>query len=83
MLTAKQVLDAYFLDARSMLLEIAATLDRRDVALRREDAPADSGDAPADPRLDKLYRSLEILADRSAGPDRAERLLNLFSDPID
>ncbi|HUT89627.1 MAG TPA: hypothetical protein VMY37_09035 [Thermoguttaceae bacterium] len=79
MLTAKQVLDEYFLDARCMLLEIGATLDRHDAACRREGA----GARAADPRLEKVYQSLGILADPSAGPNRAEQLLNLFSDPVD
>jgi hypothetical protein len=79
MLTAKQVLDVYFLDARSMLLEIAATLDRHDAASRR----ASDGAGAADARLEKLYQSLDILANRAASPNRAEQLLNLFSDPAD
>jgi hypothetical protein len=79
MLTAEQVMDAYFLDVRCMLLEIAATLDRHDAACARGE-----GEARArDPRLEKIYRSLRILADEQAGPGRAERLLNLFSDPAD
>jgi hypothetical protein len=76
MLTAKQVIDQYFLDTRCQLLEIAATLDRHDAA-----AGADG--RTLDPRWEKIHRSLEILADRSATPDRAERLLRLFSDPVD
>jgi hypothetical protein len=79
MLTAEQVLDKYFLDVRCMLLEIAATLDRFD---RAGEGP-ESGDGSADPRLEKLYQSLAIVADRKAAPDRAERLLRLFSDPVD
>jgi hypothetical protein len=79
MLTAKQVLDHYFLDARCMLLEIAATLDRHDAACKRQGAEAGA----ADPRLDKIYQSLRILADAGAGPNRAEQLLSLFSDPAD
>ena len=71
MLKAAEVLDHYFLDLRCMLLEIAATLDRHDRA-------AADGD---DPRLSRLYQSLEILADRATPPNRAERLLHLFSDP--
>ena len=78
MLTAEQVLDEYFLENRCMLLEIAATLDRYDAARQREGGPSDVGD----PRLDKIFRSLTILADRGAA-DRAERLLKLFSDPVD
>ena len=78
MLTPRQVLDKYFLDTRCMLLEIAATLDRHDAACGR----AGDGGA-AEPRLEKLYQSLGILADQGAGPNRAEQLLNLFSDPVD
>jgi hypothetical protein len=79
MLTAEQVLDTYFLDVRCMLLEIAATLDRHDAASERAGGPA----AAADGRLEKLYQSLGILADEHAGANRAEQLLNLFSDPVD
>jgi hypothetical protein len=57
------------------LLEIAATLDRCDHA--RKGDPADK----PDPRLEQIYRSLAVLAERSAATDRSERLLNLFSDP--
>jgi len=79
MQTADQVLDTYFLDARCMLIEIAATLDRHDAALQRAGTPG--GDPP--PRLEKLYESLALLADRNASADRAEQLLRLFSDPVD
>lgn len=78
MLTAEKVLDRYFLDVRCMLLEIAAALDRFDRA-----GEGREGDGSADPRLEKLYESLSVLADRKAAPDRAERLLRLFSDPVD
>ncbi|OHB80776.1 MAG: hypothetical protein A2V98_04540 [Planctomycetes bacterium RBG_16_64_12] len=77
MLTAKQVLDEYFLDTRCMLLEIAATLDRHESAAKREGAAAGA----ADLRLEKLYQSLGILANHAAGPNRAEQILTLFSDP--
>ena len=79
MLTAEKVLDKYFLDARCMLLEIAATLDRFDRAGQRQESATGS----ADPRLEKLHESLAILAARKTTPDRAERLLTLFSDPVD
>ena len=77
MLTAEKVLDKYFLDARCMLLEIAATLDRFDRA-----GEGQTGGS-ADLRLQKLYESLAMLADRKTTPDRAERLLTVFSDPVD
>jgi hypothetical protein len=73
MLTAGEVLGTYFLDIRCQLLEIGATLDRLDRAA--------SGEVLADQRLVKIYQSLQLLADRETTPDRAERLLNLFSDP--
>lgn len=79
MLSAQQVLDEYFLDARCMLLEIAATLDRHDASVKRSENSSSSGD---DPRLEKLYQSLTILADQKTGPNRAENLLRLFSDPV-
>jgi len=76
MLSTAEVLDTYFLDTRCMLLEIAATLDRLDHA-----AEAGSGETVAgDPRLRKIYDSLALLAEKETTPDRAERLLNLFSD---
>ncbi len=79
MLTDQKVLDKYFLDARCMALEIGATLDRHDLARQR----SNGAPRPSDPRLEKLYRALAILADRKAAPDRAERLLALFSDPVE
>lgn len=79
MLTAEQVLDTYFLDTRCMLVEIAATLDRYDAAASRG-AEASEG---AERRLENVYQSLGILADKDAGPNRAERLLRLFSDPAE
>lgn len=77
MRTAAQVLDAYYLDVRCMLVEIAATLDRVD----RADA-SDTGSSDRQ-RIDKLYEALAILADKSRQDDRAEALLRLFSDPIE
>ena len=79
MLSPKQVLDAYFLDTRCMVLEIAATLDRFDAASNGEESAADDSDS----RLPKLYESLAILAERKPSTDRAETLLRLFSDPVD
>ncbi|GAB6165204.1 hypothetical protein JCM19992_12040 [Thermostilla marina] len=78
MLTDQEVLKHYYLDVRCMLLEIAATLDRYD---RGRGAPDATAETP--PELAKIYRSLEILADRTVRDDRAETLLRLFSDPID
>jgi hypothetical protein len=67
-MTRQQILDLYFLDARSKLIDIAAFLDRLDRA---------SGDA--DFRLDAFRLALREL-DRTEG-DRARRVLLAFSDP--
>jgi len=76
MLTSNQVLDQYYLEARCMLLEIAATMDRYD----RAAATDENGKAGSDERLQKLYQSLKLLSAPSPTPDRSEQLLNLFSD---
>jgi hypothetical protein len=74
MLTAQEVLDTYFLDARCELLELAATLDRLDLA------DGGTGRGLQDEGLQQIYEALQLLAERETSPDRAERLLNLFSD---
>ncbi|GEM_PF-825468 len=82
MLTPTQVLDQAFLDVRSMLLEIAACLDRLDDARKRFE-PSGEQTLPEDPRLTKIFQSLRILADRFTPPYRVEKLLELFSVPVD
>jgi hypothetical protein len=62
---AAAVLDAFYLDARSRILDLAATLDR-----------IDRGGGTADPRLGKLLAGIERLL--GAG-DRAEAVQHLFS----
>lgn len=79
MLSAAKVLDRYYLETRCQLLEVAATLDRLDLAVRREG----DGAVVQDPRLERLRTTLDMLADRHATPDRAERVLRLFSDPAE
>ncbi|HMD54233.1 MAG TPA: hypothetical protein VKJ65_06785 [Phycisphaerae bacterium] len=68
--TASQVLDAYFLEVRARLIEIAATLDRVDRAPGRQALQGDS-------RLDFIARSLAVL--QAAGPDRARQIQELYS----
>ncbi len=75
MQTPKQALDHDFLEARCMLVEVAAALDRYDRAVEKHGTERD------DERLEKIYQSLSLLAARNAAPNRAERLLQLFSDP--
>ena len=69
-LTQRQIADAYFLEQRTKILEIAAFLDRLDRA-----AELDGHD---DFRLQASRRALRTL---SEGPGRAERVQLLFSDP--
>jgi len=78
MLSAEQVLDTYFLDARSMLIELAALLDRLDRA------EASGGRLPEDEqRVAAIRSALAILADPNSPADRAERLLLLFSELLE
>ncbi len=67
---AGQVLEAYFLETRAKLLEIAATLDRVD---RAADVEAVKGDA----RIGFIWEALKILQSNSR--DRAERIQRLYS----
>ena len=71
-LPAAKVLDAYFLEARSKLLDLAAVLDRID---RGDEAEAD------DPRVERIRQALAVLA--NATGDRAERIQMIFSLPYD
>ncbi|HUO10273.1 MAG TPA: hypothetical protein VM008_18345 [Phycisphaerae bacterium] len=69
-MTAQEALDAYFLETRAKLLEIAATLDRIE---RLPGGAEASGDA----RLRFVAEALELL--KSGGPGRAERIQRLYS----
>ena len=69
-LPAKTALDAFFLEARCKLLDLAAILDR---VGRGEGA----GATEQDERLEKIREALEVLLDRS--PARAERVQQIFS----
>ncbi len=76
MLAPNQVMDAYFLDVRSMILEIAAALDRYDAAAER----TASDGAHDDPRRRKILEALRILTSSGFRNDRVEEILLLFSD---
>ena len=73
-LTSQQTLDAFFLDARSRLLDLAAILDRVD---RAPGSTAMAGD----PRLRTIRAGIEALLQEQAG--RAEVVQQLFSLPYD
>jgi len=70
-LTAKEVIDRYFLENRAKLIDLAAFLDRIDRA-------ADGQAADNDYRLKALFSALEVLTDGRAS--RARRVLEIFSD---
>lgn len=73
MLTKQQVLDRSYLEVRSAIVEVAATLDRHD-----------RGEGPTDGRLRELYDALALLAgSQGEGPDRCERVLNHFTEEGD
>jgi len=74
-LPAPVVLDAYFLEARSKLLDLAAIFDRLE---RGQSAEA----AASDPRCIRLKKGIEVLLGGS-GASRAQALQELFSLPYD
>ena len=67
-MTRQQILDMYFMDARSKLIDIAAFLDR-----------VDRAGGTADFRLDAFRAAVGKLA--HVEPGRAEQVLLSFSDP--
>ncbi len=69
-IAAQQALDAYFLEARSKILDLAGILDR--IGRGR-----DAAGVSHDPRLERVRRALEVLLDPSGG--RAERIQQVFS----
>jgi len=69
-LAAPEILDREFLGIRSRLVDLAATLDRLDRA---------DGSVADDPRVEKIRRSLAILA--AEATDRAEQIQQVFSLP--
>ncbi|MHC4942899.1 MAG: hypothetical protein ACYTG7_07745 [Planctomycetota bacterium] len=69
---AAQLLDLYFLEIRSHLLEAASAFDRIERA-------AGGKEAMKDPRMVSLFKALEKMGEPGAG--RAKGFLQLFSEP--
>lgn len=67
-MTRQQVLDLYFMDARSKLIDLAAFIDR-----------VQRGNGNADFRLEAFQRALGELSKQEG--NRAEAVLLAFSDP--
>ncbi len=70
-LPATKALDAFFLEARCKLLDVAAILDRINRGQELGEVKAD------DPRIERIRKALEVLHDESGG--RAERIQQIFS----
>jgi hypothetical protein len=68
-LPASAAVDAYFLEARSKLLDLAAILDRI--------GRGGGANGAEDARLAKVRKALEVLRDDKAG--RAEMIQQIFS----
>jgi hypothetical protein len=69
-LSSRTALDAFFLDARCKLLDLAAILDR----ISRGGS---GSEVEKDPRLANIRQALEVLLDESSS--RAERIQQIFS----
>lgn len=69
--SARQILDRHYLEIRSKILDLAASLDRIERA-------ADKASVQDDPRLAKLRTGIELLL--SNDENRAEQVQMLFSD---
>ena len=84
MKTADEILDMYYLDARCMLVELAALLDRYDRALTggstANGSVSDAAMSSPDPRLQQVLQTLEQLSRPCGTANRSEQVLNLFSD---
>ena len=78
MLTPSQITEAYFLESRHQLLEIAAYLDRYDAAVSR--AGDHNGHAAAEEkRLAVIRQALAIVAEKKPARERTIALLELFA----
>jgi hypothetical protein len=73
-LSSQQALEAYFLEARCRLLDLAAILDR-------VDRGSEAQGAANDPRLQKIQAGIEALLKNPMG--RAEAVQQVFSLPYD
>lgn len=69
-MTRAHVLDLYFMDARSKLIDLAAFMDR-----------VERGDGEEDFRMEAFRKALKELEGGNA--DRARRVLLAFSDPTE
>lgn len=78
-LTRQQVVDGYFMEHRARVLDIAAFLDRVERAAPTAQGASTAPATPDDFRMAAFRSALAILSDGK--PERARRVLELFSDP--
>jgi len=71
-LTTGQIIDEYFIENRTRLLELAAFLERIDRS-------ADGVDARRDFRMTAFHQALHVVA--SNIPDKMDQIQLIFSDP--
>jgi hypothetical protein len=71
-LKASQIMDEYFIENRTRLLELAAFLERLDRS-------ADRADARGDFRMAAFHQALRVLA--SNAQDKMDQIQLIFSDP--
>ena len=80
MLSPEQVVDTYFLEARHMLLEIAALLDRSDASEARSGGhPGNGRGTAAEAKLAVLREALGVLREQGPTQERTVALLELFA----
>jgi hypothetical protein len=71
-MTREQVLELYFMEARSKLIDLAAFLDRVERAAGTDDF-----------RMAAFHQALQELQLHGGPPDRARRVLLALSDPTE
>lgn len=71
-LTTGQIIDEYFIENRTRLLELAAFLERMDRS-------SDGVDTHSDFRMTAFHRALHVLASNAS--DKMDQVQLIFSDP--
>jgi len=74
MLTPQEIIDSEYLESRCALIEIAATLDRYDIAVEQSGSATENSE-----KLDCLRNAFALLAKPETSTNRAEQLLHLFA----
>ena len=83
MKSSKQILDREFLELRSKLLDIAASLDRIDRSEMVDNTESPLESASHDDRMQLIDRAIEVISTKSVTADRAQQIQHLFSREFD